>query len=844
MDKQLRIQVILGAVGDKAARALKVLRGGARETVKELKATRDQLKQLEATQRDLSAFKTLKREMQGAGAATAAVEKRIADLAAKQRTAEGSTRKLNAEMKRAKADALALKDAHAAKNLKLEELRRRLNAAGVASGDMARHEARLRSEVARTTTELDKQKRKLAELARQTERRQRQSALTAKMSGFQSRAAIAGGMSLGAGAALARPMLGSVEDLNGVESNMTSIGQKADLTRRQTAALLKTLRATAPAVNQDLDALVDGVDVLTGFGLGADKATAMMKPIGMAATAYKAEIADLSAAAFAAGDNLKVPFDQTGLVIDIMAKAGKLGAVEIKDMAAGFPALTAQAQALGQTGAPAVAELAAALQVVRKGAGDSETAITNLQNLQQKIMSPETIRKFSKAGIDLEKSMKAAAKAGKSPLEAIAEITAKATKGDMAKLGFFFEDAQAQAAIRSLMQNMDEFRSIRAQAMAAGGTTERDFAQRMLDGAEASKAMKLEIKALALDFAATLLPMVMVATRWIRKVTGEVRAWANAHPKLAKALGVTLAAIAGLLLAFGALALVVSAVLGPFIAIRMALLLAAPIFMPIITGIWGMTTALGGMAAALLVNPITWIVLAIVAAIALLAGGVYLIVKNWGPITTWFAGVWARIKAFASVAITAIAGYIMKFTPLGLFIRAFMAVWPWFSALGQKFLSIGGFLLQGLIDGFKSRLGALKDTIVGAAKAAVGWFKQVLGIKSPSRVFAALGGFTMAGLAQGLSKGERQPLDQIKASAARLTAAMAIGVAGPVAAAPAGGVPSAAAHAPAAASAAAITINIYPPPGADPVAIARAVEEALRRRDAQARLTSFQDSGD
>lgn len=843
MDKNLRIQVILNAVGDKAVRALSALRGGARETAKELKATRDRLKALDAAQRDLATFRALKADMRGAGAATAEVQKRIADLAAKMRAAEGPTRKLNAEMRRAKSDALALKQAHIEKNRQLEELRRRLGAAGVATSDMAKHEARLRGEIARTSAELDVQKRKLAEVAKREEQTRRSRASIGRMQAFQSQTAIAGATSTAAGVAIGAPMLAQVDQLMQVESSMTSIGQKADLSRRQTAALLKELRATSPVVNQELGSLVEGVDALTGFGLGPKIATDMMKPIGMAATAYKAEIADLSAAAFAAGDNLKVPWEQTGLVIDIMAKAGKLGAVEIKDMAAGFPALTAQAQALGQTGAPAVAELAAALQIVRKGAGDSATAITNLQNLQQKILSPETIRKFAKAGIDLQAAMKAAAKAGKSPLEAIAEITSKATKGDLSKLGFFFEDAQAQAALRSLMQNMDEFRSIREQAMAAGGTTERDFAERMKDGAEASKAMKLEVKALALDFANDLLPAVVAGTRLIREVAGGVRNWAKAHPGLAKALAVTLAALAGLLVAFGALNLITSAVLGPFITMRLAFLTLAPILGPMVAGLWGMVSALGGMAVALLANPITWIILAVVAAVALLAGGVYLIVKHWGAIVTWFKNLWQSIKSTTAEAIAGLVMAIVNSGPLGAFIRAFAPVFLFFVQLGARFYEIGRAIIQGLIAGVGAMLGALIKTITDVGGAVWGAFKKKLGIASPSRVFAELGRYTMAGLQVGLERGQDGPLASMRSTAARLTAAMAIGAASPAAAGlpspgmgpGAGGGSGGGDH---------FEVHFHAAPGMDEQALLKLFEDWMRRRDERRRAASFNDHGE
>src|SRR3546814_5415280 len=68
--------------------------------------------------------------------------------------------------------------------------------------------------------------------------------------------------------------------------------------------------------------------------------------------------------------------------------------------------------------------------------------------------------------------------------EAIALITQQATKGDLKKLGFAFEDMQAQGAIRSLIQNLDEYRRVRDESLKAKGTVSGAFDTRMLRSEE------------------------------------------------------------------------------------------------------------------------------------------------------------------------------------------------------------------------------------------------------------------------------------------------------------------------------------------------------------------------
>lgn len=179
--------------------------------------------------------------------------------------------------------------------------------------------------------------------------------------------------------------------------------------------------------------------------------------------------------------------------------------------------------------------------------------------------------------------------------------------------------------------------------------------------------------------------------------------------------------------------------------------------------------------AALLANPITWIVLAIVAAVALLAGGVYLIYKNWGTIGPWFAGVWAKVKELGSAAIRGLIGLFMNFSPVGILLQAFQKVWPALSALGERFKSIGGDLIKGLINGLMGGLPGVLSTIANLGGKLITGLKNKLGIRSPSRVFAGLGDETVAGLAQGVNRSSGSAVSAVARVGAGMTAALAVG---------------------------------------------------------------------
>src|SRR3546814_6995195 len=218
-----------------------------------------------------------------------------------------------------------------------------------------------------------------------------------------------------------------------------------------------------------------------------------------------------------------------------MAASGNAGAFEIRDMARHFPALTAQMQAMGESGLSAVGNLSAALQIAEKGTGNADQAANNIQNLLAKVNSPGTIKAFSKNfGVDLPAAMAKMKAQGIDTFEAIALITQQATKGDLKKLGFAFEDMQAQGAIRSLIQNLDEYRRVRDESLKAKGTVSGAFDTRMLNDANVSwNALKAGVSELAITLGTTFLPVAVTTLGYINRGASAGSAWAREHPPAA-----------------------------------------------------------------------------------------------------------------------------------------------------------------------------------------------------------------------------------------------------------------------------------------------------------------------
>ena len=74
----------------------------------------------------------------------------------------------------------------------------------------------------------------------------------------------------------------------------------------------------------------------------------------------------------------------------------------------------------------------------------------------------------------------------------------------------------------------------------------------------------------------------------------------------------------------------------------------------------------------------------------------------------------------------------------------------WLTELPGRMYDAGRAMVDGLVNGIRSGLGALKDAITGMGQSTVQWLRDTLGIRSPSRVFAQLGGYVGEGFAQGI----------------------------------------------------------------------------------------------
>ncbi|GIX31357.1 MAG: hypothetical protein KatS3mg124_1829 [Porticoccaceae bacterium] len=142
---------------------------------------------------------------------------------------------------------------------------------------------------------------------------------------------------------------------------------------------------------------------------------------------------------------------------------------------------------------------------------------------------------------------------------------------------------------------------------------------------------------------------------------------------------------------------------------------------------------------AMLTTPIGLVLTAI-------AGAAYLVWRNWESIGPRLAAVWQTVK------------------------EGFASAWQWVAALPGRMIDVGRQIIDGLAAGIRGRWQALKDGVRRIAVGITDTMRGALGIRSPSRVFAEIGGHLMDGLKMGIERAAAIPLAAVHAVAAGIAA--------------------------------------------------------------------------
>lgn len=815
MSRELKLQVHLSAM-DKATAPIKALMNSTSGLGAQIKQTRDTLKGLQAQQSNVESFKKLKAASDISRQAMSAQQQKVKELAAGMRQAEVPTKAMTKEFQAATREAHRLKQNHTANSQQLQVLRTRLNEAGVSTrkakdgtGGLGQAERDLQQRIQATNKSLEDQKRRLAAVGAQQARLSAAKAKYERTTQMAAGMATTGaaGMAVGGGAlyGLGRTMQTGIEfdsgmskvqamakldkgspEMKQLREQAKKLGAETMYTATQAAegqGFLAVAGFTPDAILNSMPGILDlakagGVEL----SAAADIASNVMASMGMKST----DMAKI-------GDILVSTFTGTKTSLESLGETMKFAAPVASALGINFETLSAMTGVLGDAG-------------IQGG-----MAGTGLSAIMVRIAKPtkEVLKGLDKIGI----SAKDAARQMKTP-EKLLEQIYKRTKSmsDAERLGVLGA-ISGQEALKSMVTLVNKSgtgelqASIKARSDALGVSAKvskamSDNLAGDLEGlSSAFDGVKLTIFEEQND---ALRDLATSATDVVRAVND----WAVANPELLSSIVKGIAVISALIAVGGALMLTIGSILGPLAMMKYALAVVGIKGAMIIPIVKGIGTAMMFVGKALLTNPIFL-------AIALLAGAAYMLYQNWdavvgglkqmmtdlgqwwsdkgavlaadweyitgmisaawGAVADYFSGIWSNITASFSGGVGGIGALILNWSPLGMFYQVFAGVMSYFGVdLPGKFSEFGGMIMQGLINGIKNMGGAVKDAVVGMGAGVGNWFKDKLGIKSPSRVFMQFGGDTAEGLALGIAANKNSPLKQVAGMAKQVAAAGAL----------------------------------------------------------------------
>ncbi|AGA74258.1 phage tail tape measure protein [Pseudomonas plecoglossicida] len=728
--------------------------------------------------------KELQQQHRASAAEAREHRERLSALGNQLQEARAPMQGLNQEFRTALREARALKSQHASQEQGLQALRAKLSAAGISTRDLASHERKLRDQVSATneaisaqTKRMDQLAAKQAKLAKARSELEKAQHLGASMAGT-------GAAGLATGYAAAQPVKAVIQAFAPNEDSATQLKVSMMGSNGQVAEDFQKITDLATRLG----------DRLPGTTADFQNMMTMLRRQGLSAQSI---LGGTGEAAAYLGVQLKMPVEESAEFAakmqdatrtsekDMMAlmdtiQRGFYAGVDPDNMLQGFSKIAPVMDVIKKTGIDAAKELGPLL-IMMDQAGMEGGAAGN------------AYRKIFQAGLD------------KGGVEDVNNSTALKSRG--IKLNFtnddgnfaglenlykqieklkVLNDEDRTATIKSLFGDDAETITVLNTMMNKGLAGYQEVQQKLQDQADLRTRVNEQLGTLSNiieaaegsftnamgEFGRAIAPELKGLIKTLGEMATSVGAWARENPGLAGGLVKVVAAVAVLAAGFGALAITMASLIGPFAMVRYGMTLFGvksagmlPMAGKLSAAIRSVSIALWGLA----MNPAA---LAIAAVVAVLAGGAYLIYRNWDQVKAYLASSWSEIRAGASAGIGGILTVLANFNPIGLIYQAFAAVLNYLGIeLPTRFTEFGNMIVNGLVNGLLAGLGQIKSAIGTLGDSTIGWFKEKLGIHSPSRVFAELGGFTTEGLAVGVNAGAKAPLDAVARMGQDLTKA-------------------------------------------------------------------------
>lgn len=706
----LKLQVILAAV-DKLTAPLKTGQRTAKGLGATMAATKKSIADMEKQAKQIDGYRKLTGQTAATSAKLKEAQDKVKQLAQEMATAQAPTKEQTKALKDAQAAAAALKRQHAELAERQQRARTALNDAGIATRNLSTHQRTLNTNLAAANQQLTQQRQRLEQVTAQERRLANARASAQQARAFQGQLAGAGarGMALGGSALFAGGRFASYGIDFGAEMSrvqaLTRL-QKDDPMMKALHSQARELGAKTSFSAQDA-ASGQGFLAMAGFTPQAiHDAMPGMLDLAKAAGLDIAETADI-------GSNIltgfKLPAAEMARVGDVLVGAFTRSNVDMNMLGDTMKYVAPVAAGLGVT-----LEQAAAMTGKLGDAGiQGSKGGTALRAILGRMAAPP--KAAAKALAEL--GIKTADSKGnfRDISEILTEIDAKTRKmGSATRAGYFktiagdeafaaLEVLASQAGSGELQKLMQEIAENHGEAKAVAGTMADNIRGDISELESSWEELGIQLTETS---EGPLRKMIRRAAEMIDKIT----AWTKANPELTATITKVAAIVAGLAFVGGALALTIAGLLGPLIAFKLAASVIGIRTLPTLWGaikgvsgamMWVAKTAIPWVVKALLrlglaavMSPITWIV----AAIAAIAVGAYLIYKNWGPIKQFMSELWGSIKSSVG--------------------EFWDATTEWFTSLPGRAMDAGSRMMKNFVQGIRDMLPSI-DGVMDALRSVV-----------------------------------------------------------------------------------------------------------------------------
>ncbi|OAI93062.1 phage tail tape measure protein [Pseudomonas putida] len=867
MANDLRLRVLLDAI-DQATAPLKQIDKASLEAGRQLKAARDRLKELNAQQKDVSAWRAQLTQTQETTQALEAARAKVRAIAQEMAATGAPTKAMASNMRTAVREAQRLKTEHQQQAEKLQQLRGKLYSTGISTRDLGSHERKLREQITSTNEAISAQSRRMEELASRQAKLAKARAALERTQGLAAKMAGTGAAGLATGYAAAQP----------VKAVLGAFAPNEDSATQLKVSMMDSNGKVAEDFKKISDLATSLGDRLPGTTADFQNMMTMLRRQGLSAQSI---LGGTGEAAAYLGVQLKMPVEEAAEFAakmqdatrtsekDMMAlmdtiQRGFYAGVDPTNMLQGFSKIAPVMDVIKKSGLEAANELGPLLVMMDQAGMEGGAAGNAYRKIFQAGLDKDGVDDVNDMKALKQKNIKLSFTGKDGNFSGLENLYAQVEKLKV------LNDEDRTAAIKALFGDDSETLTVLNTMMNKGLAGYQEVQKKLQDQADLRTRVNEQLNTLSnvmeaaegsftnalAEFGAAVAPELKGLINTLGEVAASVGAWARENPALAGGLVKVVAAVAVLAAGFGGLAITMASLLGPFAMVRYGMALfgikSSGMFSVVgrLVGVLkgGLLTAIRAVSIALWVLATNPVALAIAAVVAALAGAAYLIYQNWDQVKAYFANAWTEIRAGFGAGIGGILTVLANFSPIGLIYQAFAAVLNYLGVdMPSRFTEFGNMIVNGLVNGLMSGLGQIKDAVSALGDSTIGWFKEKLGIHSPSRVFAELGGFTTAGLAMGLDDGAKAPLEAVNRMGQQLTDAGTFALKGTLpqfnggGSLAAGGTPiTMDDRAPLGAAPAAsydshdtYEINIHPTPGMDAQAIGRAVRAELARIDSE-----------